>query len=100
MAAIRLSAKAHQLAHRPARRAGRTVADIVERGLEAYEGREVSREPALAFYTRLARDYGCDVDLEAVIRASRTAARGREFDRRETKPTSQRPVLNSLPWEF
>jgi hypothetical protein len=73
MAAIRLSAKAHQFAHRPARREGRTVADIVERALEAYEIREASREPALAFYTRLARYYGCDVELEAVIRASRTA---------------------------
>jgi hypothetical protein len=64
------SAKARDLAHRLARREGRTVADIVERALEVYEVREACREPAAAFYARLARDYGTDIDLEAIIRES------------------------------
>ena len=65
------SAKARDLAHRLARRERRSVAYIVERALEAYEVREAGREPAAAFYARLASDHGSDVDLEAVIRESR-----------------------------
>jgi hypothetical protein len=73
------SAKAHDLAHRIARREGRSVGEIVERALEAYEAREGSREPAAAFYDRLSRDYGTDADLEAVIRESRTVNTGLEL---------------------
>jgi hypothetical protein len=62
------SAKARDLAHRLARRERRSIADIVERALEAYEAREAGREPAWSFYTRLAATYGTDLDLEAVIR--------------------------------
>ena len=65
------SAKARDLAHRLARRERRSVADIVERALEAYEVREAGREPASAFYVRLPREYGTDVDLEVVIREGR-----------------------------
>ena len=65
------SAKARDLAHRLARRERRSIADIVERALEAYEIREAGREPAVAFYARLADDYGSDFDLEVVIRENR-----------------------------
>lgn len=65
------SAKARDLAHRLARRERRSVADIVERALEAYEVREAGREPATAFYARLSAEFGADIDLEAVIRESR-----------------------------
>ncbi|MCX2725774.1 type II toxin-antitoxin system VapB family antitoxin [Roseibium salinum] len=65
------SAKARDLAHRLARRERRSIADIVERALEAYEVREAGREPASDFYVRIAETCGSDVDLEAVIRESR-----------------------------
>lgn len=73
------SAKARDLAHRLARRERRSIADIVERALEAYEVREAGREPAAAFYARLAADYGTDIDLEAVIREVRRAHPGPEL---------------------
>lgn len=65
------SARARDLAHRLARRENRSIADVVERALEAYEVRETGREPAAAFYRRLAADAGTDIDLEAVIREQR-----------------------------
>ncbi len=65
------SAKARDLAHRLARRKKRSIADIVECALEAYEVREPEREPASAFYARIATNYGTDIDLEAVIRDAR-----------------------------
>lgn len=61
------SAKARDLAHRLARRENRSIADIVERALEAYEVREAGREPAASFYARLSATYGTDIDLESVI---------------------------------
>ncbi|MGC9957628.1 type II toxin-antitoxin system VapB family antitoxin [Roseiarcus sp.] len=73
------SAKARDLAHRLARREKRSIADIVERALESYEIRQTGREPASAFYTRLSATYGADVDLEAAIKASRTAHAGPEL---------------------
>ena len=73
------SAKARDLAHRLARRERRSVADIVERALEAYEVREAGREPAQAFYARLSREYGTDIDLDAVIRESRQVHPGLEL---------------------
>ena len=73
------SAKARDLAHRLARRERRSIASIVERALEAYEVREAGREPASAFYARLASDYGSDLDLEAVIRESRRINPGPEL---------------------
>ncbi len=65
------SAKARDLAHRLARRERRSIADIVERALEAYDNQHSGREQAGAFYARLSTDHGTDIDLEAVIRESR-----------------------------
>lgn len=66
------SARARELAHRLARRERRTVAEVVERALEAYESAQTGREPAAQFYARLAAEFGTDIDLEAVIKADRT----------------------------
>jgi hypothetical protein len=73
------SAKARDLARRLARREGRSVVEVVERALEAYAIRGASREPASALYARLPNDYGSDLDLEAVIRSSRTIDPGPEL---------------------
>lgn len=73
------SAKARDLARRLARREHRSIADIVERALEAYQIREAGREPASAFYARLASDRSSDVDLEALIRENRKTDPGPEF---------------------
>ena len=73
------SAKARDLARRLARRERRSIADVVERALEAYEIREAGREPAPAFYARLARDCGADIDLEAIIRENRAPNSGPEL---------------------
>ena len=73
------SAKARDLAHRLARRERRSVADIVERALEAYEVREVGREAAAAFYARLSKEHGTEIDLDAVIRESRQPHTGPEL---------------------
>jgi len=70
------SAKARDLAHRLARREHRSIADIVERALEAYEIREAGREPAAAFYGRLSQTCGTDIDLEEVISADRSVHAG------------------------
>jgi hypothetical protein len=70
------SAKARDLAHRLARRENRSIADVVERALEAYEIREAGREPAASFYTRLSAAYGTDIDLEAVIKEGRKVHKG------------------------
>ncbi|MCW5707893.1 type II toxin-antitoxin system VapB family antitoxin (plasmid) [Shinella yambaruensis] len=70
------SARARDLAHRLARRENRTIADIVERALEAYAVREAGSEPAARFYRRLAADFGAEVDLEAAIREHRTPHEG------------------------
>ncbi len=73
------SAKARDLARRLARRERRSIADVVERALEAYEIREAGREPASVFYARLANDYGGDLDLEIVIREHRKINPGPEL---------------------
>jgi hypothetical protein len=73
------SAKARDLARRLARREHRSIADVVERALEAYEIREAGREPATVFYARLAGEYGSDLDLEAVIRENRKIDPGPEL---------------------
>jgi hypothetical protein len=73
------SAKARELAHRLARRENRSIADVVERALEAYEVRVSGRETAEAFYARVAAEHGTDIDLEAVIRASRRRHAGLEL---------------------
>lgn len=73
------SSRARDLAHRLARRENRSIADIVERALESYEVREAGREPAKAFYQRLAAQAGSDIDLEAVIRQNRRPHQGLEL---------------------
>ncbi|HXY59135.1 MAG TPA: plasmid stabilization protein [Methylocystis sp.] len=62
------SAKAREIAHRLSRRERRSIADVVERALEAYEIREGGREAASSFYERLSESYGTDIDLEEVIK--------------------------------
>ena len=69
------SAKARDLA----RRQHRSIADVVERALEAYEIREAGREPASAFYARVANDYGSDLDLAGIIRENREIHPGPEL---------------------
>ncbi|RUM95660.1 plasmid stabilization protein [Pseudaminobacter arsenicus] len=73
------SSKARDLAHRLARRENRSIADVVERALESYEIREAGREPASAFYARLAAQSGTDIDLETILRESRTSHQGIEL---------------------
>lgn len=73
------SARARDLAHRLARRENRSIADIVERALEAYEIREAGREPASAFYGRLSESCGTDIDLDAIIREGRKVHAGPEL---------------------
>ena len=65
------SARARDLAHELARREGRTVAEIVERALEAYRSREVPRESAAEFYRRLTQGREEDVDLDALLEEHR-----------------------------
>lgn len=73
------SARALDLAHRLARREQRTVVEVVERALEAYEAAQAGREPAASFYVRLSQSYGTDIDLEAVLREQRQAHRSIEL---------------------
>ncbi|MGO4114096.1 plasmid stabilization protein (plasmid) [Rhizobium ruizarguesonis] len=73
------SAKAHDLAHRLARRENRSIADIVERALESYEIRETGREGATTFYARLSQQSGTDIDLESVLKEDRQAHKGIEL---------------------
>nr|WP_298100432.1 type II toxin-antitoxin system VapB family antitoxin [uncultured Shinella sp.] len=73
------SSKARDLAHRLARRENRSIAEVVERALEAYEVREAGREPASSFYSRLRAQAGTDIDLEAVVRENRRPHQGIEL---------------------
>lgn len=73
------SARARDLAHRLAHRENRSIADIVERALEAYETQQTGREPAADFYRRISLQAALDIDLDAVIRADREAHQGPEF---------------------
>lgn len=70
------SAKARDIAHRLALRERRTVAQIVERALEAYEFRETGHEPADVFFRRLAAECGTDIDLEQIIQENRVPHSG------------------------
>lgn len=73
------SSRARDLARRLARRENRTVADVVERALEAYEIREAGKEPARAFYARLAAEADTDLDLNEVIAENRRPHQGIEL---------------------
>ena len=68
------SARARDLAQRIAHREDRSVAEVVERALEAYAIRETGREPASSFYARLSEKYGTDIDLVSVLRQARHAS--------------------------
>lgn len=70
------SAKARALAHRLARREMTSIADVVERALEACEVEQAALGPAWSFYSRLSADYGTDIDLESVIRQARRIDKG------------------------
>jgi hypothetical protein len=70
------SARARDLAHRLARREQRTVAEVVERALEANEAAEAGREAAASFYSRLNQSFGTDIDMDAVLREQRQAHPG------------------------
>ncbi len=70
------SARARDLAHRLARRENRTIADIVERALEAYEDRQTGRENAEAFYVRISRETAVDFDLAASLKDDHQAHEG------------------------
>lgn len=61
------SARARDLAHELARREGRTVAEVVERALEAYRSDDTRHENAADFYRRLIRGREEDVDLDALL---------------------------------
>jgi hypothetical protein len=65
------SSKALKLAHLLAKKERRTVAQVVERALELYAHVEPAREAAPDFYARISREYGTDLDLDAVIREDR-----------------------------
>jgi hypothetical protein len=73
------SAKAWDLAYRLAKCEGRSVKDIVERALEAYELRVTGREPPASFYARISAASGTDLDLEAMIRQGRKTHPGIEI---------------------
>ncbi len=70
------SARARDLAHRLARREHRTIAEIVERALEAYDSAQTGREPATDFYARIRQVCATDIDLDVLIRAHRSAHTG------------------------
>ena len=65
------SAKARELALQLAHKEQRSIAQVVERALEQYARAEHGQGSAAAFYARLTREYGVDIDLDAVIRESR-----------------------------
>ena len=73
------SARARDLAHRLARRENRSIADIVERALEAYETQQTGREAAADFYRRISAQSALDIDLDASIRADRMSHEGPEL---------------------
>ena len=73
------SAKARDLARQLAHKERRSIAQVVERALEQYARADHGQESAAAFYARLTRDYGVDIDLDAVIRDNRVDHSGPEF---------------------
>lgn len=72
------SARALALARRLARLKKTSIADVVERALDAYEVQQAGLEPAASFYARLSAECGTDIDLEAVIRQAHRVDRGPE----------------------
>ncbi len=70
------SSKAVKLAHSLAKKERRTIAQVVERALELYAHVEPEREASHDFYARISRQYGTDVDLDALIREDRKPNHG------------------------
>lgn len=70
------SAKARELAHRLAKHERRSIAEVVERALEAYAAHQADRAPASTFYIDLNRRVATDIDLEEVIREHRRPHEG------------------------
>ena len=70
------SSKARKLAHILAKKERRSIAQVVERALELYAHVEPERESAQDFYARISREYGTDVDLDALIRDDRKTNAG------------------------
>ena len=58
-----------------------TIAEVVERALEAYEVRETGREPAEEFYRRLISENPIDedVDWDGLLAELRRPYKGPEF---------------------
>jgi hypothetical protein len=73
------SSKARDLARQLAHRERRSIAHVVESALELYARQEHGRESAHDFYERIARDYGVDIDLDAIIRKDRVDHSGPGF---------------------
>jgi hypothetical protein len=73
------SAKARDLARQLAHKEQRSIAHVVERALELYAQHEHGRESAHDFYARISRDYGVDIDLDAIIRKDRVDHSGPDF---------------------
>jgi hypothetical protein len=73
------SSKARKLAHLLAKKERRTIAQVVESALELYARAEPTKEAARDFYTRVASDFGVDIDLDAVIREDRKPNPGIEL---------------------
>jgi hypothetical protein len=72
------SARARDLAHMLAKRERRTVAQVVEKALEAYADK-AQAEPAAAYYARMARDASADIDLELIIDEHRAPHAGMDL---------------------
>ena len=74
------SARARALAHRLAKKERRSISQVVERALELYAKAEqpakVKEETASEFWDRMSRDYGTDIDLQALIDENRTPHEG------------------------
>ena len=66
------SGKARELARRLAYRERLTMTEVVVRALETYERQQTGREPAESFYARMPQEYGVDIDLEAIIKQTRS----------------------------
>ncbi len=79
------STRAKKKAHVLAKREQRTVSQIVERALDAYDNQAnvQTRENAADFWSRVRREYGLDqgedFDLDAIIRDGRTPHKPVEF---------------------
>jgi hypothetical protein len=71
------SARARDMAHRIARREGRTVANVVERALDLYAVASGERQSVQGFLAQVSGSLGDDVDaLEAKLAANRAPHRG------------------------